>query len=165
MEMTGWDGSEETKPRTLLQELGTDVIRNKLNKAEMFIDRQIDDIEIYSYFYDAIIVPDIRLPREIDSIKEKFDNVVTIKVERINFETNLSGKEQKNSTETAMDSYEDFDYEITNDTLEKLKEELKDMETSVQDDVNNHELHDQDIFRINEKMKELEHQILNVIEG
>ena len=32
MEMTGWDGSEETKPRTLLQELGTDVIRNKLNK-------------------------------------------------------------------------------------------------------------------------------------
>ena len=124
MEMTGWDGSEETKPRTLLQELGTDVIRNKLNKAEMFIDRQIDDIEIYSYFYDAIIVPDIRLPREIDSIKEKFDNVVTIKVERINFETNLSGKEQKHSTETAMDSYEDFDYEITNDTLEKLKEDV-----------------------------------------
>ena len=99
-------------------------IRNKLNKAEMFIDRQIDDIEIYSYFYDAIIVPDIRLPREIDSIKEKFDNVVTIKVERINFETNLSGKEQKHSTETAMDSYEDFDYEITNDTLEKLKEDV-----------------------------------------
>ena len=49
--------------------------------------------------------------------------------------------------------------------LEKLKEELKDMETSVNDDVNNHELHDQDIFRINEKMKELEQQILNVIEG
>ena len=49
--------------------------------------------------------------------------------------------------------------------LEKLKEELKDMETSVNDDVNNHELHDQDIFRINEKMKELERQILDVIEG
>ena len=49
--------------------------------------------------------------------------------------------------------------------LEKLKEELKDMEDSVNDDVNNHDLHDQDIFRINEKMKELERQILNVIEG
>ena len=47
----------------------------------------------------------------------------------------------------------------------RLKEELKDMETSVNDDVNNHELHDQDIFRINEKMKELERQILDVIEG
>ena len=49
--------------------------------------------------------------------------------------------------------------------LEKLKEELKDMEDSVNDDVNNHDLHDQDIFRINEKMKELERQILDVIEG
>ena len=39
------------------------------------------------------------------------------------------------------------------------------MEDSVNDDVNNHDLHDQDIFRINEKMKELERQILNVIEG
>ena len=54
MEMTDWDGSEESKPRKLLQELGTDVIRNKLNKAEMFIERQLDDIEIYSYFYDDI---------------------------------------------------------------------------------------------------------------
>lgn len=124
MEMTDWDGSEETKPRTLLQELGTDVIRNKLDKAEMFIQRQLDDIEIYSYFYDAIIVPDIRLPREIDSVKEKFDNVVTIKVERINFESSLSGSEQKHSTETAMDNYNDFDYEIVNDTLDKLKEDV-----------------------------------------
>ena len=124
MEMTGWDGSEETKPRTLLQELGTEVIRNKLNKAEMFIERQIDDIEIYSYFYDAIIVPDIRLPREIDSIKEKFKNVVTIKVERINFESNLSSSEQKHSTEIAMDNYKNFDYEVINDTLDKLKEDI-----------------------------------------
>ena len=46
--MYDWDGSEETKPRELLQKLGTDVIRNKLDKAEMFIKRQVDDIEIYS---------------------------------------------------------------------------------------------------------------------
>lgn len=124
MEMTGWDGSEETKPRELLQELGTEVIRNKLNKAEMFIERQIDDIEIYSYFYDAIIVPDIRLPREIDSIKERFDNVVTIKINRINFETELTSSQQKHSTETAMDSYNDFDYVVTNDTMEQYEKDI-----------------------------------------
>lgn len=124
MEMTGWDGSEETKPRKFLQEFGTDVIRNKLDKAEMLIQRQLDDIMVYSYFYDAIIVPDIRLPREIESIKENFDNVVTIKVERINFETNLTGNEQKHITENAMDSYQDFDYKIINDTLDKLKEDV-----------------------------------------
>ncbi len=93
--MTGWDGKEETKPRQLLQELGTDVIRNKLNKADMLIERQLDDIEIYSYFYDAIIVPDIRLPKEIDSVKAKFDNVVAIHINRINFESDLSSNQQK----------------------------------------------------------------------
>ena len=127
MEMTDWDGSEESKPRKLLQELGTDVIRNKLNKAEMFIERQLDDIEIYSYFYDAIIVPDIRLPREIDSVREKFDNVVVIKVERINFETSLDSKEQAHVTEIAMDNYNDVDYIVTNDTLDKLEKDIYDI--------------------------------------
>ena len=123
-EMTNWDGSEETKPRELLQELGTEVIRNKLNKAEMLIERQLDDIEIYSYFYDAIIVPDIRLPREIESVKEKFDNVIAIHIKRINFETELTGKEQKHVTETAMDNYDNYDYEVINDTLEGLAEDI-----------------------------------------
>ncbi len=124
MEMTTWDGSEEEKPRKLLQELGTEIIRNKLNKKEMLIERQIDDIEIYSYFYDAILVPDIRLPREIESIREKFKNVVVIKVNRINFETNLNSKEQTHITETAMDNYKDIDYYVTNDTLEELEKEI-----------------------------------------
>lgn len=123
-EMTGWDGSEETKPRKLLQELGTDVIRNKLNKSEMFIQRQLDDIEIYSYFYDAILVPDIRLPREIDSVREKFDNVVVIHIKRINYDTDLTTKEQSHVTETAMDKYTNYDYEITNDTLEQLEKDI-----------------------------------------
>lgn len=123
-EMTGWTGSEEDKPRTFLQELGTDIIRNKLNKSEMLIERQLDDIEIYSYFYDVIIVPDIRLPKEIESVKEKFDNVVTIHVNRINYKTNLTKEEDHHLTETAMNNYKDYDYQIINDTLEKLKEDV-----------------------------------------
>ena len=90
----------------------------------MFITRQLDDIEIYSYFYDAIIVPDIRLPREIDSVREKFDNVIVIKVNRINFETSLDTKEQAHVTETAMDNYDKIDYVVTNDTLEKLEKDI-----------------------------------------
>ncbi len=49
--------------------------------------------------------------------------------------------------------------------LEKLKEEMKDMEVYVREDMGNKELRDEDIFRINEKMKDLEKQILSVIEG
>ena len=49
--------------------------------------------------------------------------------------------------------------------LEKVKEELKDMDIAVKEDMQNPDLRDEDVFRINEKIKELEKQILNVIEG
>ena len=49
--------------------------------------------------------------------------------------------------------------------LEKVKEEMKDLESAVREDMDNKELRDEDIFRINEKIKDLEKQILNVIEG
>lgn len=49
--------------------------------------------------------------------------------------------------------------------LEKLKSEILDMDGYVRQDINNENLRDEDIFRINEKIKELEKQILNVIEG
>ena len=49
--------------------------------------------------------------------------------------------------------------------LEKVKNELKDMDNFVKEDMNNPDLKDSDMFRINEKIKDLEKQILNVIEG
>ena len=49
--------------------------------------------------------------------------------------------------------------------LAKLKDELKDMEVYVHQDLQDENLRDEDIFRINEKIKDLEKQILNVIEG
>lgn len=49
--------------------------------------------------------------------------------------------------------------------LQKIKLELTDMDNYVRDDMKNPDLTDSDIFRINEKIKDLEKQILNVIEG
>ena len=49
--------------------------------------------------------------------------------------------------------------------LEKLKDEIKDMDEIVKKDVDDRNLRDEDIFRINEKIKDLEKQIVNVIEG
>ncbi len=49
--------------------------------------------------------------------------------------------------------------------LEKLKLEIKDMDEYVRQDIEDKDLKDMDIFRINEKIKELEKQIINVIEG
>lgn len=125
MKYFGWDGKEETKPRSLLQELGTEVIRNKID-PDFHIDRLIQDIEVLSYFYDTFIVSDVRMPVEIEKSKKKFDNVVTLKMVRESDE--LNSKEQKHVTETALDSYDGFDYIINNDkTLEDLEIKAKDI--------------------------------------
>ena len=49
--------------------------------------------------------------------------------------------------------------------LNKLKDELKDMDEFVRKDVEDVNLRDEDMFRINEKIKDLEKQIVNIIEG
>ncbi|MBQ3435833.1 MAG: hypothetical protein IJH13_02315 [Bacilli bacterium] len=120
----GWDGKEETKPRTLLQELGTDVIRVKMGKELFFINRLLEDMEVLENFYDVFIVSDVRLPIEFEEIGKHHDTV-NIHINRINYESVLSTKEQKHITETALDNYDDYDYRITNDTLDKLKEDAE----------------------------------------
>ena len=49
--------------------------------------------------------------------------------------------------------------------LIKLKDEIQDMENYVKQDVQNANLSDREIFAINERIKTLEKQILNIIEG
>ena len=49
--------------------------------------------------------------------------------------------------------------------LNKLQDEIDDMKDSVKEDISNKKLKDEDIFRINEKMKDLEANILRIIEG
>jgi len=112
--IANWDGSEESKPRTLLQELGTDVIRKNIDEM-FFVDRIIGDIKVYSYYLDIITISDARLPIEIDTLKKEFDNVVSINIVRPNFESSLNSTEKKHITETALDNYHSFDYEIIND--------------------------------------------------
>lgn len=123
--ISGWDGSEESKPRALLQKLGTEIIRDKIDN-NFFIKRIIGDINVYSYYFDAITISDARLPEEIESIKNKFNNVYKIKIERPNFSNNLNIEEQKHITEIALDNYNDYNIVITNDgSIEDLNNKIK----------------------------------------
>ena len=114
--ITNWDGEEATKPRDLLQSLGIDLIK-KIDK-ELLIRRVMEDIKVYSYFFDVIIVTDARLKEEVD-IPKKLFKCITI---RINGKDNDLTLEQKNHiTETDLDNYK-FDYVIdnTNNTKDEV---------------------------------------------
>lgn len=112
--VSDWDGSEENKPRELLQQLGIELIRNKIND-NLFINRILEDIEVFSYFYDIILISDVRLLKEIETLKEKYPNSISIRVIRENFDNKLTDDEKAHLTETDLDSYKNFDYVIYND--------------------------------------------------
>lgn len=127
MKISDWDGLEETKPRELLQHLGTEVIRNNIDE-EFFIKRLCDDIKVYSYYFDVATISDARFPEEIDIPRDMFSDVFVIKVVRENFESNLTEEQKKHRTETALDDYDNYDYVIYNDgSLEDLEEKVKKM--------------------------------------
>lgn len=119
-----WDGSEESKPRKFLQHLGIDIIRKNMGE-KFLINRLIDDIKVLSEFCDVIIVSDVRMPIEFEEIKKSFNNVKNVFVDRINYDNNLFNNESKHITETALDSFNNYDYVIKNDgTLEDLEKKV-----------------------------------------
>lgn len=125
-QISGWNGSEEDKPRELLQQLGTDLIRKKIDN-DLFIRRLIEDIKVYSYFYDVITVSDIRFDSEIEALKEVFQNAYYIKVERKNGINEL-GILSSHATENGLQQSDYYDMIIKNDgTLEELNEKVIDM--------------------------------------
>lgn len=122
-ELTEWDGNPDTKPRTLLQQLGTEVIREKLDKNEFFVKRLDDDMDVYNEYVNAVIIDDVRLLIEIDYYKAKYiDKVISIHIDRPNFKNDLNEKELRHATEIGLDGYDDYDYKIVNSgTIEDLR--------------------------------------------
>lgn len=116
-----WDGREETKPRAFLQHIGIDIVKRIDN--QMLIRRIVEDIQVYSNFFDVITISDARFPEEIETIKNKFQDVKVIHI--LGRENNLTEDEKKHITETALDDYEHYDYRIQNNgTVEELEKKL-----------------------------------------
>lgn len=128
-EITGWNLTEEDKPRELLQTLGTGIIREKLGKDDLFINRMIDDIDIFSCFYDAIIISDVRLKKEIDDLRIVFPDLVSINIFRPNFDNGLTEEQKNHKTEIDLDDYDKFNEQVINTTLEELKQNAENIYT------------------------------------
>ena len=119
-EIAKWDGDNETKPRQLLQDLGTELIRKQIDEY-FFIKRIIQDIDIYSRYFDIITISDGRLPEEFAAIKLAYPETVTVHVTRPGYVSHLTKGQKAHLTETLVDEI-NYDYEIVNDgTLEDLE--------------------------------------------
>lgn len=118
-----YDSNRDPKPREFLQKMGIEIIKEKLGKQDFLLNRLYEDIEILSNFFDVFIITDARLIHEFLSIKAKYEDVVSIKLIRRNFDNKLSEEEKNHVTEKEITMYNDFDYIIENKGLDSLKEE------------------------------------------
>ena len=123
-EMTDWDGKEDDKPRTFLQEMGDNL---RLLDKNFLTKRMVEDLKLYEKFYDYVIISDVRLVNEIEYIKANYLNVVTIRVNAKESTRKLTEKEKEHITETELDNYNNFDYVIENDFKDDLKDEVKEI--------------------------------------
>ncbi len=122
-EITDWDGRDETKPRDMLQSLGTEVIRKKLGKEDFYVKRLDEDMDVYNEYVDAVMIDDVRLPIEMDYFLDRYpERIKTIHVVRPNFESELTSKQKGHETEIGLDNYSKYDYTILNDgSLDDLR--------------------------------------------
>ena len=123
-EITGKSVTEKNKPRRLLQQLSSELIKGELGYKDIFINRQLEDISIYKYFFDIIIIPDVRFPKEIEVLKEHYNNVITIEVKRSNYDNGLTNIEKNDTTETSLDNYQKFDYILDNQGNTNLQNDV-----------------------------------------
>ena len=98
----GWNGQKDEAGRTLLQYVGTDVVREKqpdywVNFAKDFLNLFIDE-------WDYVLIPDCRFPNEVEVMKSNFDTM-HVRVVRPNFTSPLSDEQKKHPSEVALDDY------------------------------------------------------------
>ncbi len=137
-----WEDYELVKPtvRQLLQEIGTEAMRDSIHPNAWINALFADYKPVYwrdepdTKYYPNWIITDMRFPNEVKAVKDR--GGILIRVNRTYSEPfhNMTGTDattwvapSNHSSETALDSYKDWDFIINNDgdlneLLTKVKE-------------------------------------------
>lgn len=98
-----WNGEKDDAGRTLLQHVGTDVIRAQ--NPDYWVDFVISFVRLFEKEWDFVIIPDTRFPNEIERWKQEGFDVSYIRVVRPEFQSDLSEEQMNHPSETALDHY------------------------------------------------------------
>jgi hypothetical protein len=127
----GWDGEKGEHGRSILQFVGTDLVRQEKDMATYWVERTCDIIKIFWDQFDYFLVPDLRFLNEVYYTKSRFPyNVMTVKVVRPNFDNGLTEEQKNHLSEVDLDGFE-FDATImSNSGIDKLERAVENfMET------------------------------------
>lgn len=95
-----WNGEKDEYGRTMLQHVGTNVIRGTYE--DYWVGFLSDMIYFFGGNWDYVVIPDTRFPNEITYLKTDYD-VIHLRIDRPNFESSLTEDQKNHSSETALD--------------------------------------------------------------
>lgn len=96
-----WDGLKDARGRTLLQYVGTDVVRSE--EPEFWVNFIIKMLKFFGKHWDWVIIPDTRFPNEIQALRDNGFDVVHMRIERPGHDSGLTEEQKKHPSETALD--------------------------------------------------------------
>jgi len=106
-----WNGEKDVYGRTLLQRVGTDVIRAQ--DEDYWVGFIGEMLTFFDGEWDYVIIPDCRFPNEVDYLRKAGFDLYHLRVIRNNFESPLTAEQQAHPSETALDNVKP-DYLINN---------------------------------------------------
>lgn len=118
----GWNGEKDEAGRTLLQQVGTNCIREQ--DPDYWVDFVANLIRMFPDRYDFVIIPDTRFPNEIDRIADAGFPATHVRIIRIDFESQLTEEQKNHPSETALDNTAP-DFVIKNTTMSALRDQLR----------------------------------------
>lgn len=114
-----WDGKKDEAGRTLIQHIGTDVIRKQ--NPDFWVNFIASMLKFFPVTWDYVLIPDARFENEISKLREYEFDVTHIRITRENLQSQLSVEQMGHQSETALDHVRP-DFEILNNgSLNELR--------------------------------------------
>ena len=123
-----WDGEKNEAGRTLLQHVGTDVIRTK--NEDFWVRFIVNILAFFPDEWDYVLIPDCRFPNEITYLRTSGFDVTHLRVIRPGFKSTLTSVQQRHLSETALDCTAADVYLMNDGTLADLHGKITDYITA-----------------------------------
>lgn len=113
----GWNGRKDARGRKLLQDIGT---AGREYRKDIWVDSALIYMKSSRLRRDDLaILTDTRYPNEIEKVKQEHPNAITVRI------TCESVEPIDHPSETALDTYDHWDYVVENNgTLKELQEKV-----------------------------------------
>lgn len=118
----GWDGNKNEAGRTMLQVIGTDIVRKQ--NPNFWVEFVLSTLRFFNGSWDFVLIPDARFPNEVDLMRDSEFHALNMVVTRTEYVTKLTSEQQNHASETSILEIKS-DFNISNDgTLEELETKI-----------------------------------------